>query len=323
MKALSQIVSLSRASGSVRFETLRSVPMGEIHDLVQHGLVTADEDEFGSLVLTVVRQKIEPNVMQNLGDPIHAIRNLSDQNLLKCSKIEVLGRLREQGWQHAENTGDGYEAGSPKVFQFIWSRPLSYFVALHSHLTIFAKGVRSIMHNGADSYYRCLLSLRADKLSVVLREGSEMSNEFYANALKDEGDFDDGRGLCPVPSHVNMDEQPLDMLVDMPPLLPPAASCAEWARCVVKGPDGLSHKIWFDNCSHGSGHKRAWVNCSKHGCIKYVPIFGGYRSFCGAMHMWWRRQHELPEISKAEHLDSWPCQEDIDNASSTIELSPF
>ena len=139
VKALSQIVSLSRASGSVRFETLRSVPMGEIHDLVQHGLVTADEDEFGSLVLTVVRQKIEPNVMQNLGDPIHAIRNLSDQNLLECSKIEVLGRLREQGWQHAENTGDGYEAGSPRVFRFMWSRPLSYVVALHSHLTIFRK----------------------------------------------------------------------------------------------------------------------------------------------------------------------------------------
>jgi hypothetical protein len=46
VKALSQIVSLSSVSGSVRFEILRSVTMGDIRDLVQHGLVTADEDEF-------------------------------------------------------------------------------------------------------------------------------------------------------------------------------------------------------------------------------------------------------------------------------------
>ena len=92
------------------------------------------------------------------------------------------------------------------------------------------------MHNGADSYYRCLLSLRADKLIVVLREGCGMNNEFCANALKDEGDFDDGKGLCQTPSHVNIDEQPLNMFVDMPPLLPLEASCADWARCIVKGP---------------------------------------------------------------------------------------
>ena len=119
VKALAQIVSLSSVSGSVRVEIVRSVTMGDIRDLVQHGLVTADEDEFGALVLTVVRNKIEPNVMQHIGDPIHAIRNLNIPNLLKCSKIEVLGRLREQGWQHAESICDGYEAGSPRVFRFI------------------------------------------------------------------------------------------------------------------------------------------------------------------------------------------------------------
>ena len=73
VKALSQIVSLSSASGSVHFDTVRSVPIEDIHDLAQHGLVTAGEDEFGALVLTVVRTKIEPGVMQNIGDPIHAI----------------------------------------------------------------------------------------------------------------------------------------------------------------------------------------------------------------------------------------------------------
>ncbi len=97
VKALSQIFSLSSASGSVHFDTLRSVPIEDIHDLVQHGLATADEDAFGALALTVVRKKIEPSVMQNIVDPIHAIRNHRDPHLLKRSKIEVLGGLREHG----------------------------------------------------------------------------------------------------------------------------------------------------------------------------------------------------------------------------------
>ncbi len=104
------------------------------------------------------------------------------------------------------------------------------------HLSVFSKGVCSILHNGADSYNRCRLSLRADKLIVVLREGCGMSNELYANALKDEGDFDDGKGLCSVPSHVNTDEQPLNMFVDMPPLLPPETSCADLGALHREGP---------------------------------------------------------------------------------------
>ena len=72
------------------------------------------------------------------------------------------------------------------------TRPLSYFVALLNTEIIRGKGINRILHGGKDGYYRCLISLPAEKLALLgdALHSADTENKWYLQQVVDHAGAD-------------------------------------------------------------------------------------------------------------------------------------
>ena len=210
----------------------------------------------------------------------------------------------------------------PLRTQLSLSRPLSYFVALRSRQQIFAKIDGPIEHKRSDHYCRCLLQLPAAQLQHVLADMEGKSDQWYKEHLciEDVGDdadqLDDGVGDSGQAALLALPEP------DLPGVFAPIVAGAEWVRCWVSLGGDRRYKVYFDNCTGGSGHRRGFSNCSHHGCIIYRPTYGSRLEFAVAMCLWHEHAFEN-EILRADHLRFWPAEEHVQNAMPSARLENF
>ena len=261
------------------FERLHGVNVDSLNELRDSGLVCLDNDSFGSLRVSLVHENIVYGSIYCMGDPVHAFRSLNCGNPLKCTKFDIIIRLHQEGWVVCSDVRAPFSIESDRQYSGDIGRPLAYFVALLEHSSIFAKGITTIDHFRPDGYYRALLLLPRAKLmsmpSLLLAD-----HAFFMDALKDMGpaghevNTDEVVGGGSLVAIADRLEQSLVSVI--PPVLEPAA----WTRCVVTGPAGRSHKVWFDDCTHSVGApRRGWTVCRRHSCIKYCRSFGEYRQY--------------------------------------------
>ena len=191
------------------------------------------------------------------------------------------------------------------------------------HTDIFAKGVKEILHQMPDNYYKCLLFMDIARLEHMLQHMAGQRDEWFRQQLRDEGagapaaleDREDGE---------EEDEHaPLLAIVDVPDndLVPPVVQSNEWSRCLVSLPGGAQSKIYFDHSSHVSGRQRGWVDCAKHCCIKYEFCFGNKDAFCTYMHLWRLGCDECS--TKKEHLKWDPPAADVYTNTPLLSSAPF
>ena len=132
--------------------------------------------------------------------------------------------------------------------------------ALLEAKSIFAKGVTRIYFNLAENYYKALFRLPALGLldardADVPRSSSAHWAEFVKSG-KLPGLAPAG-GLADVMAAIEEGALPADYGVlhavedEFPPM-------------VLQKPDGGPHRVLFDNCSSGSGIRRAYIKCPSH-----------------------------------------------------------
>ena len=165
--------------------------------------------------------------------------------------------------------------------------------------------MEKIPHRAKDGFYLCLLHLPIEKLRPMLAE-IEMPNTWFQEHLAGLADS----GEQPAGVAAILDEQvdalEADSALEVLDVARAPAVIHEnaWFRCWVSRGEGTDRvKVWFDNYSHNSGRPRGWVNCSCHGCIKYVwaDLFDSRLDFCAWVYTW-RFGYEDETRSKPRHL---------------------
>ena len=110
------------------------------------------------------------------------------------------------------------------------------------------------------------------------------------------------------------------------PLVAPrvVASDDEWVRCYADSDPGTDeHKVYFDNCTGGSGKRRGWTVCREHGCIKYATVFGDRLRFCTAMLIWQGAADINPALVWSTHMAHRPTDAEIDAMVDLVRLRNF
>ena len=138
-------------------------------------------------------------------------------------QFDILRRLTEAGWISCVDRDllpPGFVLGQPLVYHMSLARPQSYFQALLRHKEIFEKRVGEILHFKTDGYYRCLLSLKAERLQSMLLSLEGASDAFFTKYLKDSGvviSVLDDEGEPVVDPEYESDAYPSMVLVPMCP----------------------------------------------------------------------------------------------------------
>ena len=97
-----------------------------------------------------------------------------------------------------------------------------------------------------------------------------------------------------------------------------------WARSLVDlGPGTHVFKVWFDNCTGGSGRRRGFTVCGPHSCIKYHQIYGTPKEFFVAMALWQQRGLDDITMDHAGHLAYWPTNNEVQASLPSLRLRPF
>ena len=109
---------------------------------------------------------------------------------------------------------------------------------------------------------------------------------------------------------------------DLPGMVAPVVVGAEFVRCWVSLGGDRRYKVYFDNCTGGSGKRRGFSNCTNHGCIIYRPTYGSRLEFATAMFLW--HEHAFDNvINRGEHLRFWPATEQVQVAMASASLQNF
>ena len=111
------------------------------------------------------------------------------------------------------------------------------------------------MHTKTDGYYRCLLTLPADKLQHVLLAIEDKQDAYFVEQLKLEGreQHSDVEAI----QDGNADAVAIVALGDVGALVlqAPVVPGSQWVRCTVDLGEGTRvQKTWFDNCIGAPGH---------------------------------------------------------------------
>jgi hypothetical protein len=195
----------------------------------------------------------------------------------KLEAVQELLRLRFKGIEVPKvwlaKTGSGQR-------QFSWDllRPKSYWVALVHSQTIFAKpgGLLRILHAGVDPYLKALLGMKDLKAVADIpdQQLKSLTSTQFRDLMKGiNGPLEIADGLS------SEDEGALE---DDPESQDEGGGranrrskrvnlCIEDIPAVDVSVGQLALKVHYDNFSHRSGRRRAWVVCPLHiDCEKWV-----------------------------------------------------
>ncbi|CAE7254330.1 rsgI2 [Symbiodinium natans] len=261
-EALLQTLLESRALGE-NFQAPLDLPYYNTEaaaGLHRRGLIKLREDAFGSTEIALSDATNVVSVL-SLTDPISlcadevCMRNPPGRN-----KLAWLKSLVQDGWQPADDVEDWHrKGGERKLPENIIQRPESHLKALRVHESIFEKpgGLLRISHSGSAAFYDFLLTAAdlSDVQSWSLQQCREFAADRKRKAARAAQDAQQ-RGLRAV-------EKPLSLALDLP--AEPSVPC--------RIPGMHDFVVHYDNWTHQSGHRRAFVQCreASHGnCRRYT-----------------------------------------------------
>ena len=228
--------------------------------LRDRALIQAREDEFGALTLalsdaTRVSSRLVLQQPTLLCHEEVAMSNVSGRN-----KLAWLRMLLQDGWHPASGragaAGDWHKQGAAKKLPSgLLDRPEMHLKALCLHESIWEKpgGLQQIAHSGSAAYYEMLL--KEPDLSGVQAWTLKQCHDFA---------FEKKRKNNPRAKRAARSEQgPLRLSLELPTI--PSVAC--------RVPGMEDFQVHFDNWTHNSGHRRAFIQCrfSAHGnCRRYT-----------------------------------------------------
>ena len=248
-----------RALGLAYFGTAAATSLAE------RGILRLREDDFGDVQVSLSEQMQVRGVL-TLIDPVSLAHHEPQmQNSAGRNKLSWLKQLLMQEWRL-------FKAGRGRKTQLLWqhkdsapelpanmlSRPESHFKALAFEATIFEKpgGLTKISHCGSSAYYELLLT--TDDLTGIEEWTLERTMEFAWPRKRKKGSDPQSRVARP-----RALEAPMQLQIQIPGEKP--------VQSRVPGLDSVVH---FDNFTHQSGRRRAFVACGcaahKGQCRRYV-----------------------------------------------------
>ncbi len=152
------------------------------------GSVVLETDEAGRTVAAVNTRGVEWSVAYLAGSPLAVGRFRLNLPLWSTPKLEWFLRLALDAWEPADEDLVPFAPGGPKRFRGRLREPASYLACLVLHGKLFAKGVEAIPHGRPDMFYRCLLTLPAERMAAFLQEAAgQQGNAFFVGLLRDSG----------------------------------------------------------------------------------------------------------------------------------------
>jgi hypothetical protein len=313
-----------RANAWVPFSCLADVHMDVVTALARVGAVETGRTEFGELQLRRSGVGLRWGFILLLEFPIQVIRMTFET---PASKLDIIAALHREGWRPLALPGGAWSQGQPLHYHGNMARPVSYFMCLLKREEVLRKGVESIRHGQKDAFYMCLLRLSAEKLVDMFAALPEAaSNDWFKGRLGDDDtphDDVDDRLLSLEDGH-GPDEAPR---ANVPPLAlaPRVVGGSAWSRCFASVGDGSARiKVYFDNASHTSGRARGWVNCSDHGCIRYIfaDDYDSRDDFCAFAYTW-LTTYTVDNSDKPGHLSYTPTPQRVQAVRDSIVLIDF
>jgi len=225
-----------------------------------------------------------------VGHALEGFRSSTSLGATKLPKLFHIVRLAEAGFlnfnhQNLISTPDD----EISKCSFNISRPLSYLIALRSLDLIWSKDVTCSVHDMLDSYYKCLVSLPAATLAVVLGDMATSSNADYAKLLTEAQ-----AALVDESLHEVVEVAGNALCLAVAPALEVSGApvpAADWSRAWVSMRSSHNrYKVHFDNATGGTDTRRAFTHSRHTGAIKYKPCTFSYREVCWhvAMARGWR-----------------------------------
>jgi len=278
--------------------------------------------------LRLVRSAVAWQARVEVLNPRLAMLVPPEGSLMQCSKLDLMVRLRLEGWGPWP-TGVAVEDWAPeRALRFLDSdrRPLSYFAALLSRFRIIDKGAEVIPHTRPDAFYRALLCLPATALALMLsmEDGEDMTNQWYTKRIVDCP----GAKLEPG-SDEEVEPPPTDDLVallDRAPPTRPRPERARWMRqeCDL-GPGTPVVRVFFDHASP-SGIQKGFCPCDWSGACRWhqCTLFPSLEAYCAAMYAW----HKPPngaEVGEGRegHMRYKPPASHVAFVQARMRLRPF
>jgi hypothetical protein len=283
-------------------------------------------DEFGESAVALNRERVQWTSAAVLSWSVPAARAPKATPLLKCSKIDLILRLRQQGFEDP-----GVKKLAPWVdggMSYFRSRlicPLSYFGALVMRWQIYEKRVTEIKHGMPDKYYRLLLFAESSRLlpllALIESQGmesltqaafKEAVGEAGTEGTEHEGDCGDG---APLPLS-DLDRAALPMIF---------ARAILWERCEVDAGSGTERvRVYFTGLDDGL-HQRGFTPCAATNSCKWMVIHlqPSREQFCAYMYLWHRRSIEVPGLGKEAHMAYEPDAASVPALVPTLRLTPF
>ena len=268
-------------------------------------------------------------------------------------KLSLLCILRSRGWAPGAQTLGCYALGGPTNYVHNMSSSRMYFLALAKSSDIFSRfpkdedHVPFMLHGMHEQYYKLLLKLRkpADFLKLqqlqddavapkAITDAPEFTQLLAAIKEVESDDETKAEGAqFPDPSELAL---PAPAAADVADLHKKAVVVLAGASGVVADVssswtavvDGQQVRVHFDNCTHSSGHQRAYVACplgrtTHPACFKYTQVnkHAGDEHAVAWLACWYRDALANPGKSKRQHRDFLLADADVREVLSTVSSS--
>jgi hypothetical protein len=307
----------------ISFAGIDGVSLETIANLASRNIVVVNVTELGEQHVQLRPGSYSLQSAVVLSEPVEAFRCVSGLPPLKLPKLYHLMRMQEQGFERRDGEPPPLEPAAPLLCLGDLRKPISYFAALACREDIWTKGVGQILHSKSDGYYRCLLTLPADKLQRVLLAIEDKQDSWFVEQLKVDGHEPDDHAEALQDANADEEAPFVGDAVALALHVAPVVPGSQWIRCNVDLGEGTRiQRIWFDNCTGGSGHRRGFTNCGVHGCIKYRPVYGDRLEFAVAMYLWLQDAFDR-EYDRSDHLRFWPADEAVHAAMPSARLFDF
>jgi len=289
------------------------------------GVVQADRDaDSGHWKLAIHSQCCVWKMSYGLRHPVPLARLTSDRSLLQKSKLELILRLRQDGWVPEKKLVPATLAG-PRFFAQQLTKPVAYFAALNDIDSICgAKAVQSIEHQRPAVYYKCLLALKDEALQQFLVALPTLENEshfkrFLPKALRD-GLVDPAEGE-PLPIE-DLPEGLPDGGPDLP-VVPSKPHGVEWLRCIVSAPPHFqSLRVYFDHFTSSSVTQRGYAECPICKTCRWKQCMGTRAQYCATM-LAWARGCSIAGHDREKHRTWQPPVADVAEATASMKMEDF
>jgi len=290
------------------FDSHPIVPRASVDALVRNNALQISVDEFSEDVVSINWRQVVWRSRRGLFDPkLIGSAEADVQSLGKMSKVALCSALLRMGWEALPRPATLKDVNTKELCHRNLFRSKSYWIALHHARDIFVgKGVAEIPHDMPHAFYDCLCSLRQASLHSMLAhpDFAKFKNEHFLKFLKGDG----VTSLSDVPSLA--DEELADLFEDLDedevadmhaplalPMVPRVAARSRFFGDV---------KVYFDNCSHQSGQRRAYIKCgnadhhAEQFCVRYTFLHKHTSEVdCCAWLLAWR--HDGHHCESREH----------------------